>query len=252
MERRARVISSSVFAGLASIVVGASLTWACTGPDFGTPATPGNPPSPSPEASAPQPAPTTQAQGGAPAAAPVGVSPSTGTSGSGVTSGARGAVTNRAPATNRGSAPARAPVSVGVAPGRSSAPSTAVANSQFAQRSNGATAGVTARGGQTVFASPAAKARATSKSKSRATPSARSAAGDLWAGMKPAARSSVFAAEASAAKQAGGAPMTAALVVLGLGVVGLAGTASVLGLRRRRAAASATGSGSSSSGTTEM
>lgn len=250
MERRARVISSSVFAGLATIVVGASLTWACTGPDFGTPATPGNPPSPSPEASAPQPAPTTQAQGGAPAAAPVGVSPSTGTSGSGVTSGARGAVTNRAPATNRGSAPARAPVSVGVAPGRSSAPSTAV-TSQFAQRSNGATAGVTARGGQTVFANPAAKARATSKSKSRATPSARSAAGDLWAGMKPAARSSVFAAEASAAKQAGGAPMTAALVVLGLGVVGLAGTASVLGLRRRRAAASATGR-SSSSGTTEM
>lgn len=142
-------------------------------------------------------------------------------------------------------------MSVGVAPGRSSAPSTAV-TSQFAQRSNGATAGVTARGGQTVFANPAAKARATSKSKSRATtPSARSAAGDLWAGVKPAARSSVFAAEASAAKQAGGAPMTAALVVLGLGVVGLAGTASVLGLRRRRAAASATGS-SSSSGTTEM
>ena len=257
MERRARVISAAVFAGLATIVVGASLTWACTGPDFGTPATPGNPPAPVPDASLPQAAPTTQAQGGAPAAAPVAidVSPSTGSSGSGVTSGARGAVRSRAPARNQGSAGARAPVSVGVAPVRSRAStgsSTAVANSQFAQRSNGGTAGVTARGGQTVFASPAAKARATSKaSRSRATPSAKSASGDLWAGVKPAGRSSVFAAEASAAKQGGGAPMTAALVVLGLGVVGLAGTASVLGLRRRRAEAKATGN-SSSSGTAEM
>jgi hypothetical protein len=145
-------------------------------------------------------------------------------------------------------------VSVGVAPvrNRASVGSTAVANSQFSQRSNGATAGVTARGGQTVFASPAAKARATGKAESRATPSARSAAGDLWAGVKPAARSSVFAAEASAAKGASGAPMTAALVALGLGVVGLAGTASVLGLRRRRAAANGTGSSNGSSGTAEM
>jgi hypothetical protein len=124
--------------------------------------------------------------------------------------------------------------------GATPAQGNSVANSQFSDRANGGTAGVTARGGQTVFASPAAKARARATSKAR-TPSARSASGDLWQGFKPEARSSVFAAEASAAKTGGGAPLTAALVVLGLGALGLAGSASVLGVRRRRAAAKSSG-----------
>lgn len=253
MERRARVISSAVFAGLVTIVVGASLTWACTGPTFGTPATPANPPPPSPDASS-GPASTTQIPGGAPASGPAAVeaSPATGASGSGVTSGARESLraTGRAPADN--GAPTRA--GTGVSPRGVTAPSNGVADSQFAQRASGATAGVTSRGGQTVFASPAAKAPKASNSRaaeaSRATPSARSASGDLWSGFKPAARSSVFAAESAAGDQGSAAPMTAALVVLGLGLVGLVGTASVLGARRRRAAAKATGG--SSSGTTEM
>jgi hypothetical protein len=123
------------------------------------------------------------------------------------------------------------------------APTTGVAGSQFAERANGATAGVSRSGGKEVFASPAAKPKASDNKSSdaaRPTPSARSASGDLWNGFKPAARSSVFEAEASAAQQGSGAPMTAALVALGLGLAGLVGSASVLGLRRRRAEAKAT------------
>ena len=252
-------MSVALFAGLAAVVVGASITWACTPPTFGTPASPSSPPAatPDPPSSGVAPAPTTQAPGRAPSSSPVtvNVSPSTGSSGAGSTSGARGPIkaTGRAPA-NSG-APVRGFVRRGVATAPSGIANrqTAVANSQFAQRANGGTTGVAARGGRAVFGSPAAKATATrsrAASKARTAPSARSASGDLWNGFKPQARASVFAAEAAGAKQGSGAPMTAALVVLGLGLVGLMGSASVLGLRRRRATANATGR--SSSGTTEM
>lgn len=103
---------------------------------------------------------------------------------------------------------------------------------------------MTRSGGQAVFASPAAKAKKAKASRAASkahAPSARSATGDLWTGFKPRARSSVFAAEAAAGQSGGGGPLTAALVVLGLGLVGLVGSASVLGLRRRRAEANATG-----------
>jgi len=256
VERRARVISIAVFSGLATIVAGASLTWACTGPTFGTPSAPSNPPTSTPDVSSPGSAagPTTQVPAtSSPGPVAANPSPSTGSSGAGSTSGARGPLkaTGRAPATNG------APAQGFVRRGTTAAPSSGVANSQsglarsqFAQRADGATAGVTASGGQRVFASPAAKARARVASKAaRTTPSARSASGDLWNGFKPKTRASVFAAEAAGASQGSGGPMTAALVVLGLGLVGLVGSASVLGLRRRRAASA---TGSSSSGTTEM
>jgi hypothetical protein len=120
--------------------------------------------------------------------------------------------------------------------------STGVARTQFAQRAQGATAGVTRSGGQAVFASPAAKAKERSGDRAaRATPSARTASGDLWNGFKPESRSSVFAAEASAAEQGSGAPMTVALLALGVGAVGLAGSAMVLAARRRKAHAKAAG-----------
>lgn len=256
MERRARVISAALFSGLLTIVVGAGLTWACTGPTFGTPATPGNPPAPAPDAGTPGPGAGTA--GGVSNAAPLSTAaPATGTSGSGVTSGARSAP--RTGAGGNAGAPARgvnqAPVQGVVRRGAATqapAPS-GVAGSQFADRARGATAGVARSDGRPVFASPAAKAAGKPRGErnARSAPSARSASGDLWNGFKPQSRSSVFAAEASAAQQGGGAAGTAALVILGLGLVGLIGSVSVLGLRRRKAEARAAGS-DSSSGTTEM
>lgn len=234
VERRARVISAAIFAGLLTIVVGAGLTWACTGPSFGTPATPGNPPAPSPDAGvgtptapAPQPA--------APAAPTATPAPTTGTSGATVTSGARSA-----PRTTSG---ARGNTGATVRRGVATVPNT-VARTQFTQRESGATAGVTRSDGRAVFANPAAKAKAGGADRAaRSVPSARSASGDLWNGFKPESRSSVFAAEASA-PQGGGSPVTVALLALGLGVTGLAGSAMVLGLRRRKAHSRAAGSSS--------
>jgi len=252
VKRRARLISAAALGGLATIVVGVGLTWACTPPTFGTPAAPNSAPPPDETSSGPA-GPT--AQGGPSPAGPGAVSPTTGSSGEGSTSGARAPSRSTGQAPDTSGAPARGVVrrSAPVAPATGVANSqSGVADSQFAQRANGATAGVTARGGRTVFASPAAKGTGSGRESkaSDATPSARSASGDLWSGFKPQARSSVFAAEAAGANQGSGAPMTAALVVLGLGLVGLVGSASVLGLRRRRAEANATAR--SSSGSTEM
>ncbi len=118
-----------------------------------------------------------------------------------------------------------------------------VASTQFARRARGATAGVRARGGRAVFASSAPKASESGGERSRG------ASGDN--GFQPAARSSVFAAEDAEAQQGNWArSVMAGLVVLGLGLVGLVGTASVLVLRRQRAVAKATGG--TGSGTTEM
>ena len=233
-------MSAAGFTGLTTIVVGASLAWACTAPDFGTPATPGNPPPPSADATSPPGAGPGSPTSGPASPGTVGATPApaTGTSGTGVTSGASAGA--RAPA-NSG-APARGGV---VRRGATAAPvANGVASRQFAQRSSGATAGVARSGGKAVFGSPAAKAkgpRAARATRSRATPSARSASGDLWSGFKPQARSSVFAAEASAGGQGAGGAMTAALLAVGLGVAGLACSGLVLGLRRRKAHAKAAG-----------
>ena len=209
-------------------MVGAGLTWACTGPTFGTPATPGNPPAPSPDATSPAtPAPSTGPGVTATPApsATTGQSGSSVTSGAGSTSGARGKTNSGAKSPIGTRRQAQVPVQNGIA------------TSQFEARAEGGTAGTTRSAGRAVFASPAAKAKAPRKA--TGTPSARTAAGDLWSGFEPQARSSVFAAEASATEQGSGAPVTAALAILGLGLVGLVASASVLGLRRRKQAARA-------------
>jgi len=120
-------------------------------------------------------------------------------------------------------------------------------SSDFAQRASGATAGTTSRGGQAVFARSAP-----SKGKSaaqNAAPSTRSAAGDLWSGFKPSARSSVFAAQASAKSEGMSTTATAALAMLGLGIAGIGGAMAVVALRSRRTRSRSAAGGS---GTTEM
>lgn len=239
MKSGGRIIFTAVFAAFLTVVVGAGLSWACTGPTFGTPATPGTPPAPSPEGNAPVPTTPASAQG---VAAPVAEPSPTGAT---QTSGARAKTTSGA----RGDSGSRAPRNTGS--GRRTTTVSPVANrvaaTQFTQRARGETAGITRSGGRAVFGAPAAKV---SKSREadkpeRAAPSARSASGDLWKGFKPQTRSSVFAAEASGGTQAGGAPLSAALLVLGLGLAGALASASVLGLRRRKAKATA-GSANSS------
>jgi len=101
---------------------------------------------------------------------------------------------------------------------------------------------VSARGGQSVFAT-SAPTRAKARSRA-ATPSARSATADLRNGFRPGARSSLFAAEAASAGQGQGigAPLAAALGLLGLGLAGAIGSSLVFGLRRRGRASAGTGS----------
>jgi hypothetical protein len=118
-------------------------------------------------------------------------------------------------------------------------------SSVFAARDAGATAGVARSGGKQVFASSVAPKGAKSRGKdssrgSRAgTPSARSAAGDLWRGFGSSTRSGVSAAEASDARGDGGLGSGAVfgIAILSLGLAGALGASGVAASRRRRARA---------------
>lgn len=256
MEKRARVISLAAFSALTTIVVGVSLSWACTPETFGTPVTPAAPPPPPPTATAPAtPGPPVAGSPAQPGAGGASAAPAPsatrGPGGSTVTSGAT--APSRSPVGSRDESRARAkgvaePIRSGGIVGSSNS-SDRSASSDLARRASGATAGVIERGGgQPVFASSVAPKGKSSRA-SDAAASARSASGDLWSGFKPAARPSVFSAEAAAGQGGGsGAPVIAA-IALGIGLTGLLGTLSLVALRRRRAAATPTRAGS---GTTEM
>lgn len=250
MRIRGRFLPVAIFAGLVT-VIGASLSWACTPATFGTPATPAAPPPPA-ATGAPSTAPSAPAPAPAPAQSAPTPTPSAGGSGSGATSGAttRGETRNIAGSRGQQQSPARSQGGVTRPFARTGSGTTA--NSQFAQRSSGSTAGVSARGGQPVFSSSApSKAegkKASDSTQPRASgPSTRSATGDLWNGFEPAARSSVFAAEASAGQNGGSGASLAAGLALGFGLTGIVAASLLFGLRRRRAqASSATTPGSRS------
>ena len=129
---------------------------------------------------------------------------------------------------------------------------TTAPSQQLAARERGATAGTTRAGGQSVFSSSTAPkgksgTRSSAPATANAAPSARSATGDLWSGVRSAGTSPVLAAEATSAGQGAGAGtgVVAGVVILALGLTGLTG--GVLDAARRRRAAA----GSSSSRSTE-
>lgn len=252
MQTRVRLFSFAVLSVLATAVVGVSLAWACTAPDTGIPAAGSAPP---PPATTSSPAGGGAAASGSPAAAAPsasGASAAT-TSGSGAGSGAASsgsssvasgstsgaARTNRtsgAGNANRGASDngARSGGGVSGGGGFSSTPS-----SQFAARVSGATAGVTSRGGQSVFASSVApKGKAAGGARSATSPSVRGAVGDVWSGFgsSTGGSPSVSAAKGfSPGAGGGGSGIGAGVAILGLGLIGVIGTFLVAGLRRRRA-----------------
>lgn len=234
VHRSKRFVSVVIFAGLAC-VVGASLAWACTPSTFGTPATPAPPP---PTTAVPSPVPPASPTGPTPQAAPPGAVnvnvntlPAQSFSTTGQSPPLRTTGSEPNPGATRG--PAGTPA-VAVDVGRSRA------GSAFGQRAAGGTAGTVSQAGQRVFASatPPARAKASKGKRSAAAPSARTAAGDLWAGFQPGERASVSTAEASAKSEGVGGTVAAALAVLGLGLAGMAGTMAAVGVRRRRARSS--------------
>lgn len=107
-------------------------------------------------------------------------------------------------------------------------------SSQFAARVQGATAGVTSQRGHAVFASSVAK----KSGAHAASPSTRSAAGDVWSGIGSGnASPSVSAASAFSSGPGGGSGgIGAGMAILGIGVIGVFGTFLVAAARRRRAA----------------
>jgi hypothetical protein len=248
MRRRTRLISVGVFAVLSTVVVGVGLSWACTGDADGIPASPAAPGPAGPTAS--------------PASSGTSVPPGTGAQATANTPSASGATSPPVAVTiNGGGSSAKSfggnRAGNGVRtqgganranPSSGSVPANGYA--ALAQRARGATAGVTRSGDQAVFASSAPDKA--SRGARAAAPSPRSATGDLWNGFQPASRSSVFAAEASSAKQGGGlgSPAAIGIAALSLGLAGLLGVPSVAGLRRRRAEARSAAGGSGS--TTEM
>ncbi|MDQ6805599.1 MAG: hypothetical protein M3065_11675 [Actinomycetota bacterium] len=106
-------------------------------------------------------------------------------------------------------------------------------SSQFAARVQGATAGVTSRGGQSVFASSVAPKKSGANA---ASPSTRSAVADVWSGFGSSngASPSVSSASSFSPGGSGGSGIGVGIAILGLGVAGLLGTMLVAGLRRRR------------------
>jgi len=127
----------------------------------------------------------------------------------------------------------------------------------FAARERGETAGVTTRGGQPVFASPASP-RGVSRSAARPKKSAartsapaaseRSAVGDVWSGFASRSPRGYTAALASSPDSPAGAS-TIAIAMLGLGLAGVLGTVAVaVAPRRRRARAAARATGGTKSG----
>jgi hypothetical protein len=223
--RRARRISFALLSVLGVAVVGAGMAWACTPPDFGTPASPPPPPPPSGSSSG---APTSSVDGTAAAAppspqGPVSVDQSTGSSLT--TSGAISTSTH-------------ADASPGTRVRRASP-------SPFTAREKGATAGLERQGDQLVFSkstsssakpgSNASRAKQLARSE-RASVSGRSATADLWSGLARPTMPSMSAAEVEAARRSGGVGggVVLGFAIVGFGLVGL--TASVLFSTRRRAA----------------
>lgn len=270
MQGRTRLLTIAVLSLLATALVGASLAWACTAPDYGTPSSPSPPPSP-PASSSPAGGSSGTAQG-----TPVFTGGGSGSAGAAPsTSGAAGAVTGStsgashagtsapSPAPRRATSPrhpgsgasSSRPVATrpagtsgsGAPPAAVSArPAATYGASALHARESGATAGVThGPDGQPVFSSSTApkgkaagKRHATPAARAHSpAPSARSATGDLWSGVASPSRPSFSATAAPASAGAGGGVGSGVLVgsaILGLGLVGLLGAAFVVGEQRRR------------------
>jgi len=125
-------------------------------------------------------------------------------------------------------------------------PATTNGQAGIAARLRGATAGVTRQGGQAVFSSSAAPAKAGKRSASRASApssarttaparSTRGATGDLWSGVASAGTPATVSASASGAQSGGLSTATVAgLAILGLGLTGLTAGFLVTTGRRRR------------------
>ena len=236
MRTRARSFWVAALAVTATALAGASIAWACTTPDYGTPQTP---PAPPPPASG---APSGQ---GAIATPPA--SGTTSGSASGSTSGANASAPSSSTSHSVSTAPVNAPASVGSRQAAPQATSVAAGSGAgaFAARLRGATAGVAHQGGHGVFASsvaPKAKARAHASHPAHAAsraaaPSPRSATSDVWSGFGAPSRSPVYAA-ASAVGQGGGgvsSQVLAGIVILGLGLAGVVGGGLAVAARRRGA-----------------
>jgi len=242
---------------LATAVVGVSLAWACTGGDVGVPAAgtaPPNVPTTSPSTNGGG-GPTTSGGAGAGAAAgsssassstasgstSTGSGASSGSTASGSTSGATrspqtsGGGTTRSRSTGGGTTRSRSTGGSGASSGSRDVGSSASPSSQFTARVQGATAGVTSRGGQPVFASSVAPKKSGANA---ASPSTRSAVGDVWSGFGPSTGGSPSVSSAAHAfspgGQGGGSGGGAGIAILGIGLVGALGTFLVAGLRRRR------------------
>ncbi|HWF25060.1 MAG TPA: hypothetical protein VG275_06420 [Solirubrobacteraceae bacterium] len=233
----------------------ASAAWACSGPDYGTPATPPTPPVP---ASPTSPAPTANATplppapAPAPTAAPATVNATT--SGAGVVR-ASAHVTAPVGTGQRSSSVAVPPVGA-AAPTRPATSTVGAAGSSaygagaLATRESGGTAGVTHLGGHSVFTSSISDRRARAAHRARATgrsaahvkaPSQLSAVGDVWSGFAPSSRSPVSAAASASAGHGGGLSpqVLAGALVLSVGLIGACGGAFALMTSRRRKSARA-------------
>ena len=230
MVRRTRIGALTLVGTVSVPVVIAGMAWACGPSGYGTPESPAPPvatvaPSTPPTSNTPPPTGSGPAQ-----PPPVQV---TVESGSSTTSGAG--------QSGRSGPVAQSPA---LSQGRSVVPPTARAD--LSTRVAGGTAGVVESRGQTVFrSSTAPKAKAGSRAKAKARPapasapavSERAATGDLWGGLATADAN--LASAAALNKDEGGLSggLTAALVILGLGLAGLTGGALATAGRRRRAGA---------------
>lgn len=225
----------AVFAALSLMMLGASLAFACTPPNFGTPTAP-----PAAEAE-PDPAASAPAQG-APAQPAPSSADSTAAVGSGSVSGARTPsvaapqATSPAPqATDPARRGAAQPAPVG---GGSRATAPAAPADQFATRDGGGTEGVTSQGGQQVFASSTAKGKkpAGARAGAASAPAEGGAVSDVWSGFSSGSAASEAGAPAAALAGEKGSGATLGLAILGLGLVGVLGTFVVLAAPRRRLA----------------
>jgi hypothetical protein len=252
----------TVLALLSLVAAGFSLAWACTEPGYGTPSDPSAPPTKEPAKPAqPAPAPAAPAESGqaaAPAPAPSTAPAQTGAPASAPTvaaASASGAVRepSQARAPRPAESPTRRPATVPPRQPAASVPTgtalPATGRAQLAARERGATAGVAQIGGQTVFRSSTAPARArgAERAAARTRPARERAArptptraarvpADVWS-PQPAAASLASADELG--RGSGGGPaasVIAGLVILGVGLAGLTGGFLVAAERRRRLA----------------
>ncbi len=260
MGRRTRA-HVLVLVGTMALPLGvASLAWACGPSGYGTPAKAKDPPKSTAQPRTTDPAPTPNPTpnptpvengtfttrgdvGNAPAARPsapraVG-SPSSGggsggsgpksgggSGGSGLSSGGSGPSSGGG---SGGSGGGSGPGSSGSGPGSSGGTGPGRAGqAALASRVNGATAGVTRQGGQSVFSSSTAP-----RSSGR---SSASAAARKWSGVPSAGANPSLASAAEVGEKSGGlgGGLVAGSVILALGLVGLAGGALLVTVRRPR------------------